>query len=41
MTDTDFISGNKKELIASNAIQNVFASEIVCFDKKINQFVYS
>jgi len=40
MTNDDFISGNKEELIKNNNLQSLFKSEIISFDKKANQFIF-
>lgn len=40
MAKDSFVSGNKKELIKQGALQHLFQSDIVKFDKKTNQFIF-
>jgi len=40
MTDRDFISGSKEDLIRNNALQGLFASEIISFNKETAQFIF-
>ena len=40
MTDDEFISGSKEELIKNDALSGLFKSDIISFDKKSNQIVF-
>jgi iron complex transport system ATP-binding protein len=40
MSDKEFVSGTKKELIANDRLQNLFESKIISFNKETNQFIF-
>jgi iron complex transport system ATP-binding protein len=40
MSDKEFVSGTKKELIANDRLQNLFESKIISFNKETNQYIF-